>query len=106
MSKRTPRHYKGTQPTSKNLAELLPEALQAIRQKAGEPTEEIFAYWPTLLGEKMAPLTEPVSYVDGVLTVKVKSSTLYSLLSVHERPRLLRELKEKFSIRNIRFRVG
>ena len=58
------------------------------------------------MGEKMAPMTKPVSFADGVLTVKVKSSTLYSLLVAHEKPRLLGRLKEKFSIRNLVFRVG
>jgi hypothetical protein len=106
MVKRTAKHYNGSLPTSKQLADLLPEALSAIREKAGEPTEEIFSFWPQLIGEKMAPLTEPVSYIEGVLTVKVKSSTLYSLLSVHERPRLLKQLREKFSVRNLVFRVG
>jgi hypothetical protein len=93
-------------PTSKKLSDLLPEAMKGIREKAGSPVEEILQYWPTLIGEKMAPMTEAVSFVEGVLTVKVKSSTLYSLLTLHERPRLLRALNQKFSVRSLVFRVG
>lgn len=104
--RRTPRNFSGTSPTGKPISTLLPEVLQAMRAKQGDPAEEVFAYWPTLLGPKMAPFTEPVSFVEGVLTVKVKSSTLYSLLCQHERPRLLKQLQQKFSIRSLLFRIG
>lgn len=88
------------------MAELLPEMLSDLGRKVKDPREEVFRFWRELMGEKMAPLTEPVSFVDGVLTVKVKSSTLYSLLVAHEKPRLLRRLQEKFSIRDLTIRVG
>jgi len=88
------------------MSDLLPDLLTQLGRKAGDPREEIFRFWFELMGEKMGPMTEPVSLADGVLTVKVKSSTLYSLLVTHERPRLLKRLQEKFSIRNLIFRVG
>lgn len=106
MKPRTPRNYQGTENPAKNVAELLPEVMSDLGKKIKDPREEIFQFWRELIGEKMAPLTEPVSFFDGVLTVKVKSSTLYSLLVAHERPRLLSRLQEKFSIRNLVFRVG
>lgn len=106
MKPRTPRNYRGTENPAKNVAELLPEVMSDLGKKIKDPREEIFQFWRELIGEKMAPLTEPVSFFDGVLTVKVKSSTLYSLLVAHERPRLLSRLQEKFSIRNLVFRVG
>lgn len=104
MRSRTPRNYSGVENPEKKLAELLPDFVHDL--KLLEPKEAVFQFWKELIGEKFAPLTEPVSFVDGVLTVKVKSSTLYSLLVTHERPRLLGRLQEKFSIRNIIFRVG
>lgn len=88
------------------MADLLPDLLFDVGRKAKDPREEIFRFWSELMGEKMAPLTEPVSFEDGTLTVKVKSSTLYSLLVTHEKPRLLGRLQEKFSVRNLVFRVG
>ncbi len=88
------------------MADLLPELLAEIGKRAGDPREEVFRFWFELIGEKMAPLTQPISVHEGVLTVKVKSSTLYSLLCQHEKPRLLKAMQEKFSIRNIVFRVG
>lgn len=90
----------------KKLGDLLPQALDDLRRKRKDDPGAIFLFWNELIGEKMAPLTEAVSFVNGVLTVKVKSSTLYTLLAVHERSRLLAKLQEKFSVRNLVFRVG
>jgi hypothetical protein len=106
MNRRTPRNYRGVEVPSKKMSDLLPDILNDLGKKVGDRQEEVFAFWKELLGEKMAPLTDPISLVDGVLTVKVKSSTLYSLLVTHEKPRLLGRLQEKFSIRNLMFRVG
>jgi hypothetical protein len=104
--RRTPRNYDGTGKTSKSLTDLLPKVLGKIHVLAVQPTEEIFLYWRELIGDKMGPLTEPVSYVDGVLVVKVKSQALYALLCQHERPRLLRQLEQKFSVRGLTFKIG
>lgn len=101
---RNRRSYDGTERTGKRLCDILPEALKAITSQAGQGGEEIFRYWPEAIGEAMAPMTDPISFVDGILVVKVKSATLYSLLCQHERPRLLKKLQQKFSIRNLVFR--
>jgi hypothetical protein len=106
MRSRTPRNYSGTENPVKKVADLLPEVMGDLGIRCSNPKEELFQLWAELMGEKMKNLTEPLSFVDGVLTVKVKSSTLYSLLVTHERPRLLGKLQEKFSVRNLVFRVG
>jgi hypothetical protein len=106
VKSRTPRNYAGIQNPAKKMADLLPEVLADLGKKAKVPKEEVSRVWMDLIGEKMAKFTEVASFVDGILTVKVKSSTLYSLLVTHERPRLLAKLQEQFSIRNIVFRVG
>jgi hypothetical protein len=106
MRSRTPRNYSGIENPAKKMADLLPEVMSDIGRKVKDPREEIYQFWSELIGEKWAPMAVPVSFVEGVLTVKVKSSTLYSLLVTHERPRLLGRLQEKFSIRNLIFRVG
>jgi hypothetical protein len=106
MANRTPRNYNGTRSPGKQVADLLPGMLAEIGKRAADPREEIFQAWFSLLGEKMAPLTEPISFFDGVLTVKVKSATLYSLLCQHERPRLLKQLQAKFPVRHLQFKVG
>lgn len=104
--RRTPRNYNGTSKTTRSLSDLLPEILKDIRAYTVQPAEEIFLYWRELMGDKMGPLTEPVSFVDGVLVVKVKSQMLYSVLCQHERPRLLRQLQHKFSVQGLTFKIG
>lgn len=106
MRSRTRRNYSGTENPVKNASEILPEILTELGKKIQNPKDEIFQFWQILMGEKMAHFTEPCFYADGVLTVKVKSSTLYSLLAGPEKARLLKALQEKFSIRNLVFRVG
>lgn len=103
MKSRTRRNYSGTENPIKKMSDLLAEIVSDLKQ---QDNGEIFQFWLDLVGEKMAPLTEPISFYEGVLTVKVKSSTLYSLLVAYEKPRLLQRLQEKFSIRNLVFRVG
>ena len=106
MANRTPRNYNGTRNPGRPISDLLPGLLADIGKRAADPREEIFQAWFSLIGEKMGPLTEPVSFADGVLTVKVKSATLYSLLCQHERPRLLKLLQAKFPVRHLQFRIG
>lgn len=106
---RTPWHYDGTEPTAKPISSLLPGLLNRIGSSYKERGDIILAAWPLLVGEKIAPMTQAVSFKEGVLSVKVKNSTLYSLLVRHERPRLLKSLQEKFphvAIHNIAFRMG
>lgn len=100
------RKFDPTIPTGKKISDLLPDVLAKIGARQGDQREAIFSFWCLLLGEKMAPLTEFVSLQNGVLTIKVKSATLYALLCQHEKARLLKELKAKFQINNIVFRIG
>lgn len=106
MGTRTPRNFDGTRSPGVKIAEILPDLLAGIDRKRGVPREAVFREWALLLGEKMASFTQPVSFEDGVLTVIVKSSTLYSLLRVHEKPRLLRKLQDKFQVKNLVFKIG
>lgn len=104
--KRTARYYSGTQNSNKILSDLLPEIILELGQKAQDPREEIYRYWNEIAGEKIAPMTEPISFIDQVLTVNVKSSTVYSFLVAYERGRLLKQMQSRFTIRNLKFRVG
>ncbi len=99
----------GTKPTGKRLKDLLPELLSQISKTHQERPDLILAVWPEMIGEKLAPMTVAHSFRDGVLTVIVKNSALYSLLVQHEKSRLLKKMQERFpssKIRNIIFRVG
>ena len=106
---RTPRYYDGVRPTSRQIRHLLPEILGQIGAEFQERPDLILAAWPEIIGEKLAPQTQAISFHEGILTVKVKNSTLLSLLSQHERPRLLKSLQQKFpsiTIKGIAFRIG
>lgn len=96
-------------PTGKHISDLLPSLMNQIASKSQERPDLVLATWPQVIGEKLAPMTAAVSFEEGILTVKVKNSTLYSLLSQHEKGKLMSSLKQKCPfamIRNIRFRIG
>lgn len=99
----------GTESTNKHVADLLPKLLSKLGKVCEERPDLIVAAWPEIVGSKLAPMTQAVSFVEGSLCVRVKNSTLYSLLVQHEKTRLLKSLREKFptaAIRNIIFRMG
>lgn len=106
---RTPRNYDGIQPTGKPIQELLPGLLKQMGEVYKDRPDLILAAWPEIIGERFAPMTQAVSFDSGILTVKVKNSTLHSLLSQNEKPGLLKILRDRFPsvvIRNLLFRMG
>ena len=69
----------------------------------------ILAAWPQVIGPAHADMTQAVSFYEGVLTVKVRNSTLHGLLSRYEKNRILTVLQQRFpkaNIQNIVFRIG
>ncbi len=99
----------GTEQTNKQLKELLPKVLGSIGALHRDRPDLILAAWPQIIGDKLAPMAKAFAFEKGVLSVKVSNSTLYSLLSQHERGRLIKRLREKFpsvEIKNIHFRLG
>ena len=106
---RTPRYYDGTRLTTHRMGDLLPVVLSRIGQVYEQRSDLILALWPDIIGPKLAPMAQAVSFSEGILLVKVKNSTLYSLLSQNDKPRLLNKLRQKFpraDIKTIQFRIG
>lgn len=106
---RAPKYYDGTHLTSQCMADLLPHVLIKMGESLRVRGDLVLAAWPDLIGPKLAVMTEAISFVDGILVVRVKNSTLHSLLSQNEKPRLLLLLRKKFphtEIKNIHFRIG
>lgn len=100
---------KAIKPTGKRLDELIPKVMKKIDKMHSVRADRIVLAWPEVIGERFAAQTQAVSYEEGILTVKVKNSTLLSVLSTHEKSRLLNKFREKFpqvSFRNIVFRIG
>jgi hypothetical protein len=103
------RKFGKTATTNKQIRDLLPKVLEEIGARHKDRPDLIIQTWPEIIGDKLAPMTKAVAFEKGILTVKVSNSTLYSLLSQHERPRLLQCLKKRFpaiEIKNIYFRIG
>lgn len=98
----------GTALTTRRISDLLMKQLSSIDGMQRERPDLILAAWPEVIGQKLAGMTEALSYKDGVLVVKVKNSTLHSLLN-HDKPRIINNLKGKFpqiNFRNVMFRIG
>jgi hypothetical protein len=108
-TKRLPRGYDGTQSTNREMRKILPRILGQIGELHRERPDLILAAWPEIIGGQLAQMTKAVSFEEGVLFVKVNNSTLYSVLSQHEKGRLVKCLRERFpavEIKNIVFRLG
>ena len=82
--KRTPKNYDDIEPTGKVLSSLLPEWLAKASFRFQDRPDLILLAWAEIIGEKLSPMTTAVSFINGILTVKVKNSSLYSLLVQHE----------------------
>lgn len=106
---RTPKNYNGTGPTSHRLGDLLSGILAQVGFTYEQRPDLILAAWPEIIGFQLAPMTEAVSFYQGVLHVKVKNSTLHSLLNQNDKPRILNVLRRRFpnvQIKSITFRIG
>jgi hypothetical protein len=107
--RRKPRNYDGTGITTHRMSDLLTSVLANISETYEMRPDLILSAWPSIVGPKLAPMTQAVAFTDGVLYVKVKNSTLHSLLSQHDKPKILQTLRQKFprvAIQNIVFRIG
>lgn len=103
------RNYDGTALTTRNIRELLPRFLTQVGEKFQERPDLIIQAWPHIIGTQFASMTKASLFKEGILWVYVNNSTLYSVLSQHEKKRLLASLRSRFpavEIKNIVFRLG
>jgi len=106
--RRTPRNYNGTSLTTHRVGDLLSDVLSGINNVYQKRPDLIVKAWPEVIGPKLAPMTEALSLDEDVLIVKVKNSTLHSLLT-RDKFHILRAIKQRFpkaNIRNIIFRIA
>lgn len=95
--------------TSRPIQQLLPKVLSQITQIYQDRGDIILAAWPEIVGQKLAPMTKAISFKEGILTVIVSNSPLYSLLTQIDRARIIKNLRDKFpstKIKTIHFRMG
>ncbi len=99
----------GPKRTTHHIRNLLPKILKRIGKAHQERPDFIIKAWPDVVGPKLSSMTEALSFAEGILVVKVKNSTLYTLLSQNDKPRLIQNLRDKFpgtQIKTIHFRLG
>lgn len=87
----------------------MPAVLSEVSKVHDQRPDLILAAWQDVIGPKLAPMTQAVSFADGVLVVKVKNSTLHSLLSQNDKSRIISSLRSKFpnvQIKTVFFRIG
>lgn len=102
MSRRSSSHrhlphgYDGSKYTSVQMKDLLGKLIRQAHLVHEAQGEELFKAWPEVVGVQIARMTQPKSFVQGIFTVKVKNSTLLSLLVQKDKPHILRKLKERF----------
>ncbi len=114
-----PRRKRGTTTdlTAIPIQHVMPKVLESIERSFANSGTDVIGIWPQLVvdvcgelsGNQIAQMTRPLSFVEGVLTVQVTNSTLYTLLVRQEQQRLLKALKARFKdlmILNIVFRMG
>lgn len=107
--RRTPKDYDGSAKTTHHIQHLLPQVFHNISKTYHDRPDLILAAWPEIIGEPFAQMTQALSFREGVLTVKVSNSTLHSLLCQYDKPRILKNIRDKFpttSIKTIVFRQG
>lgn len=98
-----------TSVTTRHIRHVLPRLLESIGKLYQDRPDLILAAWPEVIGQHLAVMTQAMSFKEGILTVKVKNSTLYSLLSQNDKPRILKNLRDKFPqtvIKTIIFKMG
>lgn len=99
-----------TQVTSRKLGELLLKVMAKVEANYQGNPQLILDEWPKIVGPQIAAMARAERFENSVLYVKVKNSTLLSLLNTpHDKKELIKNFGKKLSgiqIRNIVFRIG
>ncbi|MCH9608811.1 MAG: hypothetical protein S4CHLAM45_07230 [Chlamydiales bacterium] len=102
------RYTSRTGVTTKHLCQLLPSFLNRVGKLHEKRPDLVVDAWPSVIGPKLASFTRALSFTEGVLFVAVNNSTLYSLLSQNDKPRIIKNLRDKFpqtTIKTVVFRL-
>jgi hypothetical protein len=107
---RTPFGYDGQNVTSHKLHDLLATMMHRLGPLYAFQPAVVLEMWPQIVGEKLASFTSATRYEDGFLYVKVKNSTLLSLLSNPVDKQKIQEAVKAavpgIVLKNIVFRIG
>lgn len=105
LKPKNPRGYRGKKSTNHSAKGLVGKWLSTI--SGTNASDEIIAAWPEIVGPKFATMSEAVGLYEGVLRIRVKNSTLYTLFVQYEKERLRSELQARFTlVKDIDFKMG
>lgn len=103
-----PRGKKSGGREPEKLADILKEVAREARRRV-RVSEEVLAKWNEVVGPELARRTAPVDFSNGILRVKVESSTLMSeLAGVYKRELIaaMAEGERPIAVRDIRFELA
>lgn len=92
----------------KQLSNLITEYFGYIKknQKDKEHLQHIREEFKSVIGESSKDLVEIVDINEWVISAKVKSQILYTLLKTYDGARILSEMRKKYPIRHINYFLG
>jgi hypothetical protein len=100
----------GSQLTSKKLSDVAPCVMQSISIHYAEKPQLVLDTWPQIVGREFAPLTKATQFKEGILEVRVKNSSLMSLLqNPADKKRIIEAFRARIPgivLKNIIFRIG
>lgn len=82
-------------PAGKEAKNLLSAVLKKIDNRQRVSIDLIRKVWVEILGEKYASMTEVVVFDDGVLTIKINSAPLFSILKAEQKSQLEHEMRKR-----------
>lgn len=82
-------------PAGKEAKNLLASVLKKIDNRQRISIAAIRKVWIEILGEKYATMTEVVAFDEGVLTVKINSAPLFSILKAEQKTQLEKEMRKR-----------
>jgi hypothetical protein len=90
LSGRMDRH-----PAGRVAGDLIPNVIKKIQETREKQVSSVGQIWKQIVGERVAMATVVESFKEGTLYIKVSSASLYSMLSMSGRQKLIREFQEK-----------
>lgn len=105
LKRKNPRGFRGARSTNHTAKALCKGWVREL--KGPGEASDILAAWPEIIGSKFAPMTAAESFEAGVLKIRVKNSTLYTLFVQYEKDRLRELLQRRFpGVVDIDFKMG
>ena len=89
-------------PAGKEAKNLLEPLLKKIDRRQKVSILKIREEWSKIVGEKYAYMTQVVEFCEGLLTIKIDSAPLFSILQGTEKNRLESELKKRLPSLNLK----